>query len=481
MPGVTIANARPHASRMSANLLRRRDDAVEPGAPASARPAAAPGPATGVPMPTPASAASSRLVSTVTAMTSGGGRRPRGPLHRPRPPCAARIIAAPPDAWTFTIQTPSRVAAATAPATVFGMSWNFRSRNTRSPRADQLLDEGGPVAREEAAADLEAADHAAQPVREGDAPRRPCRRRERRAADSCVYLRLRCVEATVPTRSRDAWRSGGASGSRRCPSRSFAQMNGSTKLAVPTWTAVAPAIMNSSASRASAMPPMPMIGNLHGLPALVAPSGRRSAGWPVRSGRRRRSRASAAASRRRSTMARNVLTSDTASAPASSAARANDATSVTFGVSFGMIGSVVTLRTALTTSRVPIEAAAELDAAFLDVRARDVQLDAGDALGVRQDARDLDVLVERGAADVDDDRGAPRAQFGQLLVDEAVHADALQADRVQHPGRRFDDARRRVAFAFGEEQSLRRRRRRATTGRRARRTRRRSRSSRSPR
>ena len=38
-------------------------------------------------------------------------------------------------------------------------------------------------------------------------------------------------------------------------------------------------------------------------------------------------------------IARNVLTSDTASAPASSAARANEATSVTFGVSFGMSGS----------------------------------------------------------------------------------------------------------------------------------------------
>ena len=44
---------------------------------------------------------------------------------------AARIIALPPDACTSTIQTPSRVAAAIAPATVFGMSWNFRSRNTR--------------------------------------------------------------------------------------------------------------------------------------------------------------------------------------------------------------------------------------------------------------------------------------------------------------------------------------------------------------
>ena len=53
---------------------------------------------------------------------------------------------------------------------------------------------------------------------------------------------------------------GGAACSRVMPSSSFGQISGSTKLAVPTCTAVAPAIMNSSASRASAMPPMPMIG-----------------------------------------------------------------------------------------------------------------------------------------------------------------------------------------------------------------------------
>ena len=44
------------------------------------------------------------------------------------------------------------------------------------------------------------------------------------------------------------------------PSRSLLQMNGSTKFAVPTCTAVAPAMMNSSASRALAMPPMPITG-----------------------------------------------------------------------------------------------------------------------------------------------------------------------------------------------------------------------------
>src|SRR2546427_473128 len=110
----------------------------------------------------------------------------------------------------------------------------------------------------------------------------------------------------------------------RMPARSFDQMNGSTKFAVPTWTAVAPAIMNSSASRASAIPPMPMIGIFtacrHSYTIRTAIG--RIAG-PLNPptmfeifGRRVSTSM---------TIARNVFTSDTASAPPSSAARANDA------------------------------------------------------------------------------------------------------------------------------------------------------------
>ena len=40
---------------------------------------------------------------------------------------AACIILKPPVAWTLTIQTPRCAAARTAPATVFGMSWNLAS------------------------------------------------------------------------------------------------------------------------------------------------------------------------------------------------------------------------------------------------------------------------------------------------------------------------------------------------------------------
>src|ERR1043166_7635104 len=127
------------------------------------------------------------------------------------------------------------------------------------------------------------------------------------------------------------------------------------------------------------------------------------------------------------TIARNVLTSDTASAPASSAARANDAMSVTFGVSFGNIGSRVTLRTALTTSKVPPrlhpnvmppslmfgqemfssraatpsasvapQVASERGAAFFDFRAGVVQPQARHSLGVGQHSSQLDVLVDSG-------------------------------------------------------------------------------------
>ena len=47
-----------------------------------------------------------------------------------------------------------------------------------------------------------------------------------------------------------------------------------------------------------------------------------------------------------------------------------------------------------------------------------------------------------------------RAQLGQLLVDEPSRADALQADGVEHAGRRFDDTRRRMTLAGCQEQPL---------------------------
>ena len=103
------------------------------------------------------------LVSTVTAMTSGRSSwRPAASSAACRAAC---IIFSPPLAWTLTIQTPSAVAARTAPATVFGMSWYLRSRKTRSPRAASSRTSVGPFRREQLLADLESADMAAHGVR----------------------------------------------------------------------------------------------------------------------------------------------------------------------------------------------------------------------------------------------------------------------------------------------------------------------------
>ena len=199
------------------------------------------------------------LVRTVTAITSGGVRvrvvggvslrRVARRLHHLRPP----------EAWTLTIHTPSDVAAATALATVFGMSWNFRSRNTRSPWSDQRPNDRRSFGGEEPAADLEPAGDPAQRVRERRAPLRRSRRRAQSGADP------RRVPSSSCRGCRSAWPGDSipcachvARGFRRA---AVVQMNGSTKFAVPTWTAVAPAIMNSSTSSAVAIPPMPMIGS----------------------------------------------------------------------------------------------------------------------------------------------------------------------------------------------------------------------------
>ena len=67
----------------------------------------------------------------------GDGDEPGRRRHAFRGLDAARIIAAPPWACTLRMETPSCAAARHAPATVLGMSWNFRSRKTGRPIVDK--------------------------------------------------------------------------------------------------------------------------------------------------------------------------------------------------------------------------------------------------------------------------------------------------------------------------------------------------------
>ena len=106
------------------------------------------------------------------------------------------------------------------------------------------------------------------------------------------------------------------------PTRNFFQINGSTKFAVPTCTALAPTIMNSSMSSAVMMPPIPMIGirtawrhSYTMRTAMGRMAGPLSPPTMFASFGRRVSMSIA--------IARKVLTSETASAPASAQARAS--------------------------------------------------------------------------------------------------------------------------------------------------------------
>jgi hypothetical protein len=92
-------------------------------------------------MPTRRSAAVSMLVNIVTPRSAG---RLFLPATASR---AARIMETPPRAWTLISRTfGSSAAAATAPATVLGMSWNLRSRNISKPEPASLSTARGPSA-----------------------------------------------------------------------------------------------------------------------------------------------------------------------------------------------------------------------------------------------------------------------------------------------------------------------------------------------
>ncbi len=151
-------------------------------------------------------------------------------------------------------------------------------------------------------------------------------------------------------------------------------------------------------------------------------------------------------------IARNVLTSDTASAPASSAAFAMALMSVTLGVSFGMTGSRVAARTAATTSAVPCRLHPNVMPPSLmfghEMFSSSAATPSTSDRIFASSTYSCSVVPQMFTMTT-----APRgAQLGHLLGDEAMHADALQADGVQHAGRRLDDARRRMSFALGEEQ-----------------------------
>ena len=109
-------------------------------------------------------------------------------------------------------------------------------------------------------------------------------------------------------------------------------------------------------------------------------------------------------------IARYVLATVSASAPASSAARAKSAMSVTFGESFTMSGR----RTALFSSFVKLPgqfgALAKHHAAVFRIRARDVQFIGRDSVACVQLLDDFDIFVFAEAEDIHKHRASDRLE-----------------------------------------------------------------------
>ena len=139
-----------------------------------------------------------------------------------------------------------------------------------------------------------------------------------------------------------------------------------------------------------------------------------------------------------------VLMTASPSVPASMQARALAAMSVWLGESLVMSGFSVTDRQASTTRARHVGVVAEGDAALLDVGAGDVDFHSVDG-GVVEAPCHFGILFDGGTAHVGEEAGFGKVQRGQDVVDDGFHAGILQSDGVEHAGRRFPDAVRRVA------------------------------------
>ena len=179
MPGVTSLKSGRQRRAQRRRFDRRADDAVEParrgepGEPQRLLRRAV------VRRPCRCRSASARLVSTVTAISSGGGRAlrcgrlgdrvARGFEHR-----------APAAAWTLSIHTPSRVAAAQACATVFGNVVELEIEKDAKAALDHPAHGLRAGDDEHLLADLERAGRGIEPVGQRERVHRVRRNRARR-------------------------------------------------------------------------------------------------------------------------------------------------------------------------------------------------------------------------------------------------------------------------------------------------------------
>ena len=157
--------------------------------------------------------------------------------------------------------------------------------------------------------------------------------------------------------------------------------------------------------------------------------------------------------RRMRGMARRVLISDTASAPAASAASATRATSAVFGVSFTISGLAVRGRTSASIAPSSAGSAPMSSPVFTFGQETFSSIAATSSRASTASTSGADLGGGR-AHHVGDQRHRQLGELGQVVLEVAAQALVGQPDRVDHPGRRLAQPRRRVALARLERDRL---------------------------
>ena len=243
-----------------------------------------------------------------------------------------------------------------------------------------------------------------------------------------LYSRFSAEESSTSSASADS----------RAPRRPASRPAGRGNSPCPPPPRVAPAAMNSAASRAARRsPPCRSAGSAdrgaHGAQLLQRdrPHRRaREAPWPAASAGSPVAGSIALAFR--------VLISETASAPPSSAATATAAGSATLGVSFTISGFAVSGRSASSSAAVSVGCSPTIRPEW--TLGQETLSSIAATSSRSADAADqLRELLPARRHHRDDQRHRQLGQPRQVLGEEALQALVRQPDRVDHPGRGLPD------------------------------------------
>ena len=122
--------------------------------------------------------------------------------------------------------------------------------------------------------------------------------------------------------------------------------------------------------------------------------------------------------------------------------------SVTLGVSLTTVGRSVAATHGAGDGRGHVGVLTKVGATGVAVRAGDIDFEGGNTGHTVEQRGQTGEVSYRLPGDIDQHRHRPGCPLRRVLLDDRLDTHVLQADRVEHPGRRLDRARRWIAHTW---------------------------------